>query len=824
MLHDVTLRRKNWLVAVGMFAIAAVLTWPIGLGGRMPIGGDSARFSIGLMGAFDRALADGRLPTWNPLWGFGFPGVAESQMGVYYGPHWLLYGLLSTEWAYSLGLVVHAAIGALGAAWAARRFGASTTASALAGLAFAGSGFFAIHRTHPWAFEVGCWMPWIWGLGWSLTTGRGGARTWLALASLLAIQVLPGHFQLAFETQVGLVVLMVAGWPGRGDRSQAKRWAVGTLGIGFAFGFAALLAMAQILPTWRLARLAESSRTFDYLAGFATFPGHLISYVAPLLFHRSPLWRPIVWDPFHASPEEHLGYLGLAPLFLAILAVWRGVRSDRAVRALTILVVSSLLLSFGPYLPGFRPIAGLPGFRLFRAPARWGLVSMLGLAILAALGLDRLRITTPHRRGWLGFASLAAALVLLTIGMVELAMASTDRPGLPGIASGFNVIRGMLPWENDPDFHRIMQSARVPVADPLNMGEVRRLGVDPRSTFEGSRGSIYLAELGPSALILLGLLATFALARGGGRLAAGLIGLTALDLIWCTRLLAPETAPIVQLSRESRVLSVLSERVPGGRILDPFGNLAMVAGLAPLRAYRTLDLPTLQSAVGWAESDSDRGDQIARILGVSAWVAERDPRAGSERVQIVEDRPLATWIYGSRWLEAEPWRIRFEVRIADEKPPRAFLTGLDLRTAPSPSEEIQGILDLARDSVPIASREPRPDRIEVGPIAPGTSTRREQVVVSTLFDPQWRGEWTGVGWRIEAMLVPIFGPESGAGGWIGAPRPSDQVTHLSLRYDARAERIGLAVSASAWSAWFAGWVWIWMRGRRRRRLVMEQSA
>ena len=71
------------LMIVGILA----WLWPIGLGGRMPVGGDVTQFSIGLMAEFGRAIRSGRIPYWNDLWGFGFPGLAESQMGVYYPPH-----------------------------------------------------------------------------------------------------------------------------------------------------------------------------------------------------------------------------------------------------------------------------------------------------------------------------------------------------------------------------------------------------------------------------------------------------------------------------------------------------------------------------------------------------------------------------------------------------------------------------------------------------------------------------------------------------------------------------------------------------------------
>src|SRR3954466_10638328 len=100
--------RRESALALGFLLIGLVVwLWPIGFGGRMPVGGDVTQFSIGLMAVLARAIRAFRLPVWNDLWGYGFPGLAESQMGVYYPPHWVLYGLLPLEWAYTASLVIH---------------------------------------------------------------------------------------------------------------------------------------------------------------------------------------------------------------------------------------------------------------------------------------------------------------------------------------------------------------------------------------------------------------------------------------------------------------------------------------------------------------------------------------------------------------------------------------------------------------------------------------------------------------------------------------------------------------------------------------------
>ncbi len=388
---EIVMRIRGWNSYVGtkhsgpalLMLLVGLLfwLWPIGIGGKMPVGGDVTQFFLGLMGVLTAALREARLPVWNDLWGYGFPGIGESQMGVYYPPHLLLYGLLPTEYAYVASLLVHTFWGALGAWWAARRFGVTPIGSSLAAFAYATSGFFVIHMPHPWGYTTGCWMPWAWGLAWSLLTAQtaGLAFRLLLLSLVLVLQVLPGHFQLAFLTQIGIVLMAAWSvleswlWSSRGDEQVTNGAGFGkprpVVAIAACLIAMFPLAAMQLWPTARLARLASGQRDFDYLSDFSATPLHMVNYLAPGLFHGSRLWRPIIWDPFHTSPEEQLGYVGLVPLFLAILVIVREFGRDRSVRVLAVVAGVTLLLSLGPYIPGFRFLIQLPGFSFFRAPA-----------------------------------------------------------------------------------------------------------------------------------------------------------------------------------------------------------------------------------------------------------------------------------------------------------------------------------------------------------------------------------------------------------------------------------------------------------------------
>src|SRR4051812_11975476 len=136
--EQLPVRERRGATWTFLLTLAGLLVWlwPIGAGGAMPVGGDVTQFFLGLMGVLSSSLREGRLPIWNDLWGYGFPGIGESQMGVYYPPHLILYGLLSTEQAYVASLVLHTVWGSLGTWWAARVFGVSSAGAGLAAFAF----------------------------------------------------------------------------------------------------------------------------------------------------------------------------------------------------------------------------------------------------------------------------------------------------------------------------------------------------------------------------------------------------------------------------------------------------------------------------------------------------------------------------------------------------------------------------------------------------------------------------------------------------------------------------------------------------------------
>ena len=840
------------LVIAGLLA----WLWPIGAGGKMPVGGDVSSFFLGLMGVLSEALKAGRLPVWNDLWGYGFPGIGESQMGVFYPPHLALYRMLATERAYVASLVLHTLWGGAGAWWAARRFGVSPVGAGLAAFAFSASGFFVIHMPHPWGYTTGSWMPWAWGLSWLILASEGwshlAGRLFL-LSLVLVLQILPGHFQIAFLTQSGIALMAI--WFLLDPSAGRERNSQETPGVSWAGRLRRLLPLAvclamvfplaalQLWPTARLAGLASAQRDFEYLSGFAVTPLHLVTFVAPGLFHRSALWRPLVWDPFHTSPEELLVFVGLAPLFLAILEVRYEFRRDPVVRMLAMLAAVSLVLSLGPYVPGFRLLIELPGFSFFRAPARWTLATSLALAVLAGKGLDRCRMWDRPGRSLVWLAGLAAGWIIIAVVLIELAMLSGSESGSHWLPEFFQRVFQARPWSGDPDFFSVLGQARKAARDPripagLIQAGVASLPADQRSFLE-SRGLIYGRELGGTAGVLAAIAAvswisTLRRLRAHPTfLPAALIVLSFVDLLLLGQHRLVSVGPLRSLGEQSPVVASLAQEPRGTRIVDSFHNLSMLVGLEPISAYRTLDLPALQPLTVLAQAPlaaNPLGPAIRKAMracGVGLRVLDPVGRAlersGGRSKQTddtevaIDDPALAGWLFGPDWVaEQGAWSSKFRIIHSDPAPSRAWFLPLTVVSRPAMldfwSGDLEPLLELLDRARPLRAESRSTLGLDVAVDADGPGW----VIVSQLADPQWVARWSGDWAREErAEVLATFRRKESEGGWqrVRVPGAGRQTLHLD--YVARDVTLGLRASALAWVVW--GLMLFAVAGRSRNR-------
>ncbi len=156
--------------------------------------------------------------------------------------------------------------------------------------------------------------------------------------------------------------------------------------IALAAIIAVALAAIQLLPTTELSSLSirQGGLTFQEVVSFSLRPTNLhYSLLPPINIDLSQ----VMGQAF----SEWVAYLGITGLMLAGLGALTASYLPPA-RRFIFLSVSGLILSFGLFTgPLYLVLYKLiPGFSLFRVPARWLLLYAFGMAILVGFGFDSL--------------------------------------------------------------------------------------------------------------------------------------------------------------------------------------------------------------------------------------------------------------------------------------------------------------------------------------------------------------------------------------------------------------------------------------------------
>lgn len=276
---------------------------------------DSLHFYYPLFDFIQQEWEAGRIPLWNPYSNSGEPLLASPTSSVLY-PLKLIFFLPASYWArYHAYILVHVLLAGLTSAWAARRWGASPAAAALAGISYACGGNILINYCNVVFLCGAAWLPLAFWSGARLIDSRSVRHVPL-FSMTLALMVLGGDPQLAYEA--GLLVALYAAMTWFfGERSVSAlrpvreravsapaadhnetghgRWAAWTkhrlVLLVLAAGLGGLLSAVQILPT------QAANRTSVRAA--REVPSNLFEVPGYLFRQRDPVPRPDTGRPPH---------------------------------------------------------------------------------------------------------------------------------------------------------------------------------------------------------------------------------------------------------------------------------------------------------------------------------------------------------------------------------------------------------------------------------------------------------------------------------------------------------------------------------------------
>ena len=378
-------RSLDFACVVALLLLPCAKYWPLLLEGETLHAVDIANYFYPFKTYVGRALAEGRVPLWDPDVLCGFPLHASSQMGVLY-PLNLLFALPIPVSMTSFVLGHLALMGGLAFALL-RQLNRSRLSAMLGATVLVFNTYTQAQVVNLNLLTGAAWFPLAVLL---LARGLGANRFGLSLGAgaVLGLQFLCGHPQEAVYSGCALAGL-AAVWIVKANvsaRARCRRLAGAWLGLALGVS----VALPQILPSLEFAPLSTRAGglSYDEAASGSLPPAQTAALLVPRAFGAADYGYRGAHNPW----ELHI-YAGILALALAVFAVVRC--RHRWVAAFAVLGLVALVLSFGRHTP-MGQVLRLPGLNAFRMPCRWLAFVAFSIAMLAAFGLDELAGLLPR--------------------------------------------------------------------------------------------------------------------------------------------------------------------------------------------------------------------------------------------------------------------------------------------------------------------------------------------------------------------------------------------------------------------------------------------
>ncbi|MBM79112.1 MAG: hypothetical protein CMJ78_00785 [Planctomycetaceae bacterium] len=417
-------RMKPWLATICIAIAMSYIFWaPLWHGGGF-MGGDVYSYYFPQKALFQDAIANQELPLWNNRTGFGYPLVAESQTGVFYPIHWLCYGLLDLNSAYNAVHILHNMLAYVFMVGFCRRLGCSFIGGNLAALIYV-YGWFPSRSCVEWAIIGGTWLP---AALWCVESFLQRPQKWrfaILLSAVIAIQLLAGHFQIAWITLLTMLAFIASRlWFRENSHESASNRLLRSGVILFTAIFCGYgLASIQLVPTWEFKQRSQRATVNDQheLDFGAIRPWYLRQLLLPWTTY-SPL------DPMEDRLNQGIGedkartnqveahlYTGITPLIWAAMISVHYIRMRSWQVAWPIIALGGLLYATGCLVPITQH---LPGFSFFQGPGRYGLVVCFSIAVMAGKFASQFHSAESRTRvsavmTWVAFVWSAFAIVTL---------------------------------------------------------------------------------------------------------------------------------------------------------------------------------------------------------------------------------------------------------------------------------------------------------------------------------------------------------------------------------------------------------------------------
>ncbi|MBI3736666.1 hypothetical protein HY256_09170 [Candidatus Sumerlaeota bacterium] len=417
--------------------------------GYAPSGHDLVYHYLPYQHLVKQAIWSGHWPYWNPMTFCGRPLMADIQVGFFYPPNWL-HWFLPLPISFTLLFLAHSAwtlwgCYRLGGAWELK-----SPASCLMAVLFTFSGFLTVKLLPGMVLfhYVAAWLPWS-ALAMTALMRKPSARRVASLAVCLAMSVLAGAPQIAFYSWImiaGLSVVLAfqpqSTQRAQNDDGESTRFGFSPwkkfVSIGAAFLLAILLTAVQTVQTYQMAALSfdrganlRPDKKWEAMTEGSLNPKLLALMLNPDIF--GPGNDDLRYKGSDMGFAEAFAYLPwftwafLVPVGMVLMLMWG--RDTRGTANMFYCAFAfalfSLLMAGGKYSAVYEFFfRHIPGFDLFRVPARWLLGFTAGVSVCAGIAFDRWLVLAGRiekRRGVISlllFFPLLLCCAVLFLGQV----------------------------------------------------------------------------------------------------------------------------------------------------------------------------------------------------------------------------------------------------------------------------------------------------------------------------------------------------------------------------------------------------------------------
>jgi hypothetical protein len=332
-----------------------------------------------------------------------------------------------------------------------RRLRLGLLAATVAALTFMWSGFLVARVVHLSIMAGAALIPVVfWSFERLLQQRSYGA--WVIAAVCVALQAVAGHPQLPIYTAVALGVYAASIAAHSWWNTRTPRALLPLLYVASIYPTGYLLAAVQLVPWITFASFSPraAGASYGFVTGESLRSWDWLLFVFPYAFGgpRASFFQSTPASELPLYAWERLSYVGLLPLMLAgvgltygwslrrisFLHLRRTTRRRAAVRvqttrwlALLVVLLVSALIAAGSETPFGRVVYALPVIGRLRGYGRAVVLVSFVLAVLAAYGIERLRLARRPVRSawWSGAAVLLAVYATLLVAITRGGAATT---------------------------------------------------------------------------------------------------------------------------------------------------------------------------------------------------------------------------------------------------------------------------------------------------------------------------------------------------------------------------------------------------------------